>query len=269
LDAEIAKIDRRLRVSEQATVNALAASINAALDNLVLKKADYTKVDKAIEEVNKLNKDQYNDFTKVEAAVSAVKRDLDISKQAQVDAMADAINEAINNLVLKKADYTEVDKAIEEVKKLNKNDYNDFTKVEAAVSAVKRDLDISKQAQVDAMAQAIRSAVANLEKKPTTPVTPTPVTPTPTPKPGSSSTSSTTSTSTPTSTTPTTEPTTTPTTTPTTPTTTPSSTTPSTSTPQVAQEEASSIPWLWIILGALVVGCLTFFLVYIFRRDKR
>ena len=100
--------------------------------------ADYTKVDEAIAKANALNKDNYKDFTAVEAAVKAVVRDKNITEQSEVDAMAKAIEDAIAALQYKDADYTKVDAAIAKANALNKNDYKDFSSVEAAVKAVVR-----------------------------------------------------------------------------------------------------------------------------------
>ena len=61
--------------------------------------ADYTKVDAAIAKANALNKDNYMDFSGVEAAVNAVVRGKNITEQSEVDAMAKVIEEAINALV--------------------------------------------------------------------------------------------------------------------------------------------------------------------------
>ena len=128
--------------------------------------ADYTKVDEAIAKANALNKDEYKDFTAVEAAVNAVVRDKNIMEQTEVDAMAKAIEDAIAALQYKDADYTKVDAAIAKANGLNKDDYKDFTAVEAAVNAVVRDKNITEQNEVDAMAKAIEDAIAALEKKP-------------------------------------------------------------------------------------------------------
>ena len=57
--------------------------------------ADYTKVDAAIAKANALNKDEYKDFSAVEAAVNAVVRGKNINEQSEVDAMAKAIEDAI------------------------------------------------------------------------------------------------------------------------------------------------------------------------------
>ena len=127
--------------------------------------ADYSAVDAAIAKANALKKDDYKDFSAVEAAVNAVVRDKNITEQSEVDAMAQAIEDAITALQYKDADYTKVDEAIAKAKALNKDDYKDFSAVEAAVNAVVRDKNITEQSEVDAMAKAIESAIAALEKK--------------------------------------------------------------------------------------------------------
>mgnify|MGYP001469160266 FL=1 len=71
--------------------------------------ADYTKVDAAIAKANALNKDEYKDFTAVEAAVNAVVRDKNITEQSEVDAMAKAIEDAIAALQYKDADYIKIE----------------------------------------------------------------------------------------------------------------------------------------------------------------
>ena len=128
--------------------------------------ADYTKVDAAITQVNALNKDNYKDFSAVEAAVNAVDRDKKIAEQPAVDAMAEAIEHAIADLQYKDADYTKVDAAIAKANALNKNSYQDFSAVEKAIADVVRDKNITEQSQVDAMAKAIEDAIAELVKKP-------------------------------------------------------------------------------------------------------
>ena len=136
--------------------------------------ADYTKVDEAIAKANALNKDNYKDFTGVEAAVNAVVRDKNITEQSEVDAMAKAIEDAIAALQYKDADYTKVDAAIAKANALNKDNYKDFTAVEAAVNAVARGKNITQQAEVDAMAKAIEDAIAALQYKDADKTTPAP-----------------------------------------------------------------------------------------------
>ena len=128
--------------------------------------ANYSKVDEAIAKANALNKDNYKDFSAVEAAVNAVVRDKNITEQSEVDAMAKAIEDAIAALQYKDADYTKVDAAIAKANALKKDDYKDFSGVEAAVKAVVRGKNITEQSEVDKMAKAIEDAIAALEKKP-------------------------------------------------------------------------------------------------------
>ena len=127
--------------------------------------ADYTAVDAAIGKVNALNKDEYKDFTAVEAAVNAVVRGKNITKQSEVDAMAKAIEDAIAALQYKDADYTKVDAAIAKANALNKDNYKDFSAVETAVNAVVRDKNITEQSEVDTMAKAIEDAIIALQYK--------------------------------------------------------------------------------------------------------
>ena len=150
----------------QANVDAMAQAIEDAIAALQYKDADYTKVDEAVAKANALNKDNYKDFSAVEAAVNAVVRDKNITEQSEVDAMAKAIEDAIAALQYKDADYTKVDATIANANALNKNDYKDFSSVEAAVNAVVRGKNITEQSEVDKMAKAIEDALAALEKKP-------------------------------------------------------------------------------------------------------
>ena len=144
----------------------MAKAIEDALAALQYKDADYTKVDAALAKANALKKDDYKDFSAVETAVNAVARGKNITKQGEVDAMAKAIEDALAALQYKGADYSAVDAAIAKADKLNRDEYKDFSAVEAAVRAVVRGKPLSEQAAVDAMAKAIENAIAALEKKP-------------------------------------------------------------------------------------------------------
>ena len=71
------------------------------------------------------------------------------------------------SLSIEPADYSAVDAAIAKANALNKDDYKDFSGVEAAINAVDRSKKtLKEQAAVDAMAKAIEDAIAALEKKP-------------------------------------------------------------------------------------------------------
>ncbi|MGO5087523.1 hypothetical protein ACTQ3U_09535 [Oscillospiraceae bacterium LCP25S3_F9] len=157
---------RDKNITEQSEVDAMAKAIEDAIAGLQYKDADYTKVDATIAKANALNKDDYKDFSAVENAVKAVVRGKNITEQSEVDKMAKAIEDAIAALEYKDADYTKVDAAIAKANALNKDEYKDFSAVEAAVKAVVRGKNITEQSEVDKMAKAIEDAIAALEKKP-------------------------------------------------------------------------------------------------------
>ena len=165
VEAAVNAVVRGKNIDEQAVVDAMAQAIEEALAALEYKDADYSKANAAIEKANALNKDEYKDFTAVEAAVNAVVRGKNITEQAVVDAMAQAIETALAALEYKDADYSKVNAAIEKANALNKDEYKDFTAVETAINAVVRGKNITEQAVVDAMAQAIETALAALEYK--------------------------------------------------------------------------------------------------------
>lgn len=165
VETAVNAVVRDKNITKQSEVDAMAKAIEDAIAVLQYKDADYTKVDAALAKANALKKDDYKDFSAVETAVNAVARGKNITEQAEVDAMAKAIEDAIAALQYKDADYTRVDAAIARANALNKNDYKDFSGVECAIRAVARGKNITQQAEVDAMAKAIEDALAALQYK--------------------------------------------------------------------------------------------------------
>ena len=165
VETAVNAVVRDKNITEQSEVDTMAKAIEDAIIALQYKDADYTKVDAAIAKANALNKGNYKDFSAVETAVNAVARGKNITQQAEVDAMAKAIEDALAALQYKDADYTRVDAAIARANALNKNDYKDFSGVECAIRAVARGKNITQQAEVDAMAKAIEDALAALQYK--------------------------------------------------------------------------------------------------------
>ena len=136
--------------------------------------ADYTAVNDAIASAEAIDGSLYANYGDVEAAINNVDRSKSKMQQADVDAMAQAIENAIAALQYKDADYTKVDEAIAKANALNKDAYTNFTAVETAINAVVRDKNITEQDKVDAMAKAIEDAMAALVEKPTEVPTETP-----------------------------------------------------------------------------------------------
>ena len=83
--------------SREITITANHATHTQQLDLT----ANYTAVDAAIQKANALNESDYRNFDTVKAAIAAVVRDKNIAQQADVDAMAKAIEDAITGLVRK------------------------------------------------------------------------------------------------------------------------------------------------------------------------
>ena len=129
--------------------------------------ADYSAVEAAMEAIP-TDLTVYTDesVAALNTAVDGVVRGKAFVSQANVNAKAQVIEDAIAALQYKGADYTKVDEAIAKANALNKDNYKDFSGVEAAVKAVVRDKSITEQSEVDAMAKAIEDAIAALEQKP-------------------------------------------------------------------------------------------------------
>ena len=129
--------------------------------------ADYSAVEAAMAAIPTTDLTVYTDesVAALNTAVDGVVRGKAFVSQANVNAMAQAIKDAIAALQYKGADYTKVDEAIAKANTLNKDNYKDFSAVEAAVNAVVRDKNITEQSEVDAMAKAIEDAIAALEQK--------------------------------------------------------------------------------------------------------
>ena len=154
--------------TEQEAVDAMAKAINDAVTALEAL-ANYADVEAAIDAAEALNRDIYVSLADVDAAVEAVVYGYGVSKQEEVNAMAQAINDAIGALVEKDADYTAVNNAKNDAAAINRDLYTQASldELDAAVAAVVEGKKISAQEEVNAMAQAIVDALGNLKFKPT------------------------------------------------------------------------------------------------------
>lgn len=131
--------------------------------------ADYSAVDEALAAIP-AGLSPYTDdsVTAVTSARDAVVDDLPRTRQVEVDAMAKAINDALDALEYKPADYAAVDAAEAKADKIDRALYTDesLAELDAALDAVVRDKNITEQQAVDAMADAIGDALAALEEVP-------------------------------------------------------------------------------------------------------
>ena len=138
-------------------------------ENTTYQSADYTEYNKAVEQANAIDRSLYTDLTELDEALSADISGLSNSQQNIVDEQTEKIKAALDNLVLKPADYTEYNKAVEQAKSLNRDDYVDFSKVDEALAVDMSNKNITEQAEVDAQTQAITDAINGLELKPVAP----------------------------------------------------------------------------------------------------
>ena len=129
--------------------------------------ADYTAVYAAIKAARAVDGTLYANYSDVQDAIDAVEYNKSKADQAQVNAMAQAVEDAVAKLTYRSADYTKVDEAVAKADALNEADYTDFSAVKAALEAVDRTKNITQQAEVDVMAQAIEDAVSGLTRKST------------------------------------------------------------------------------------------------------
>ncbi len=136
--------------------------------------ADYESVDKALVTVP----DDLSGYTAasvdvLQKAIDALDYKLPVDRQSEVNAMADAIKAAVNNLE-ELANYQVVDDALARVP----SDLSPYTEdsvglLQSAIAAVERGLGVSRQEDVNKMAVAIDAAIAGLERVYVPPARPT------------------------------------------------------------------------------------------------
>lgn len=100
LDAALSAVTADAPITEQAKVNSWARGINSALKALEYLPADYSAVEAAVAEYNKLEREYYSSVTLtiLDQRVAAVKYGLKINEQSRVDSFAASINEALASL---------------------------------------------------------------------------------------------------------------------------------------------------------------------------
>ena len=171
LDAKLknAKNALSLKIDKQKDVDKAAVELEDAISNLVLKDANYTELNEAIEKANNLVRENYKDLTNLDAKLNNAKNvlNLKIDKQKEVDKAAAELETAISNLVLKDANYEKVNAAITKAENIVRENYKDLTDLDAKLKTAKASLNlkIDKQKEVDKAAVELETAISNLELK--------------------------------------------------------------------------------------------------------
>lgn len=153
--------------AQQNIVDEQTEKIKAALVNLVLKPADYSRVNEQINTVPE-HLEYYTDKTvnALNEILNGIDYGLDITKQEVVNSYAEQLQNAISALEYKPADYTEYDKAVAKAKGLEKEKYVDFSQVEKELAVDVGGRNITQQEEIDLQTKAILAAIDALEEKP-------------------------------------------------------------------------------------------------------
>lgn len=154
------------KIDEQDEVDASVQRLQEAMDNLVMKDADYTDFNEAYEKLSNLNSAYYVDFSDAEAALLQAEdaMNLKIDEQQKVDDATNALNDAYSKLVLKDADYSQINTLKAVIAGLDKNKYTNFETVEEALNNVVYGKKADEQDVVDEMYRKLKNAYDNLQK---------------------------------------------------------------------------------------------------------
>lgn len=162
----VANINYGATFDEQDEVDAFANDLKLAVQELTpahYRAADYSGVDSAIVSAYELNRNIYTNFEIVDKAIEAVDRTKNITEQSDVDAMEQAIKDAIAKLEFILADYSNVDAAIKEAEAVEHPDwYANYYRITEIIESIDRNMTLEQQEDVDAYATAIREAIASL-----------------------------------------------------------------------------------------------------------
>lgn len=168
--------------SNQQKVDAAAAALNDAVEMLEVKPASFTALRRALLSAKRLDPADYTNFAAVTDAMNAAQDILDqsasydIRNQAQIDAAADALNQAIEALQYAAPDFSAIDAALAAIPQDSQNYTKDSWAAVAAAKEAAEQLkatlargDANWEQQVADAAQAVTDAVNALVRVNTTP----------------------------------------------------------------------------------------------------
>ena len=164
-------IEAGLGVSAQDTIDAAAAALNTAIDNLAAA-LDYSALEAKYNELANKNVANYTDDTVAEfnaalAAANALVDNKNAADQNEIDAAYDRLVAADAALALKAADYTALKAAIAKYEALDAKawttaSYAAATEKYEAAKAIAEGLDITAQPTITAAAEALEAAITAL-----------------------------------------------------------------------------------------------------------
>ena len=136
-------------------------------ENTTFVSADYSEYNKVVAQAKALDRNLYTDLTELDEALSADISGLSNAQQNIVDEQTAKIKGALDNLVLKPADYSRVNEQINTVPE-HLEYYTDETvnALNEILNGIDYGLDITKQEVVDSYAEQLQNAISALEYKP-------------------------------------------------------------------------------------------------------
>ena len=145
-------------------------AVEYGIDYVLLDKVTFGSITETLEKAESIDRGLYTEesLAVLDEAVNAVDLDLIGVTQTQINEWENAINNALDMLKYKPADYAEVNEAIEKANGIDRNFYTDesLANLDEAVAAVDKELDITNQTAVQKYADAITEALGNLRYKP-------------------------------------------------------------------------------------------------------
>lgn len=135
-------------------------------ENTTFMSADYSEYDKVVAQAKALDRSLYTDLTELDEALSADIGGLSNAQQNIVDEQTAKIKAALDNLVLKPADYSRVNEQINTVPE-HLEYYTDETvnALNKILNGIDYGLDITKQEVVDSYAEQLQNAISALKYK--------------------------------------------------------------------------------------------------------
>ena len=153
-------------VLNQYEINQLVEKLDFALNNLQLKPADYSKLQSLLDSITS-NLSIYTDSTvaSLKNVINSIAYDKNITEQNLVDEYTSNLKKALNNLVLKSADYSKIDELINSID-LSKYTDETVTNFKNFVNSIDRNINILNQEKVDAYIDELKTIINSLVTKP-------------------------------------------------------------------------------------------------------
>ncbi len=166
LQSAVEAIVEGYNITRQAEVDAMTQDLEFALNALAYNPANYTEVRDALQKIPKDMSVYTPESVEVlNDALAAVVDGYDVTRQKEVDAMAEAIVNATSGLVYKDADYSALMQLLDKVNSVTLDRYNGSDLLLVAIENIDYTKNITQQKEVDAMYEEVEDAFAQIELK--------------------------------------------------------------------------------------------------------